>query len=87
MRFLVSGVKHLTASNDDNIPSRFDLGEQGLECSSDEAFCPISFDSFPHRTTCDNSNARPFQVIGKVDQHDKRVRIRLSQLSHPLEIG
>jgi hypothetical protein len=74
------------AGNQNYIFSRTNPGEQGPAGFTEQAFDPVA----RHRASkaAAGGHAKPGHdlIRGADNQHDKRVRVRLSAATHPLEI-
>jgi hypothetical protein len=81
------GLGQRAAGEQENIPSRLDEREQGVESLPQEAFSPVAGYGSPDGTPGRDGKTGCFQLILRNHKHNKRVGIRLSYSPHPLEIG
>lgn len=81
------GACSRSSGNQDYIFFGVKLGEKRAAGLAQKAFGPVAIHSIAQASPGGDSHAGPFPGRGADNQHNKRVRVRLSATPHPLEIN
>jgi len=87
MSLPITGSLHGTACNEYKIPSVGNFWEEIIQHGSNNPFRPISMHGITCHSSGDNCEPAMIDIIRHSNQHNERVRIRLAEAPHPLEIG
>jgi len=85
LNLLIRGPRQWSPGNQNQVPARADCGKQHPHGLAQEALGAIALDGPPHGTS--GGHAHPERSRRDGYQHNKRVRVRLARVSHPLEIS